>query len=173
MKKFWNWIRSLFGWKKDDDDPVVDDPVVTDPEPEPEPDPGRPSIQDCTLTGMYRADVRTWAETSVLSAGYNGSTVTLAHSKAGKWSPDSDNLEGNPWVIVQSGGKWYATTWEHLRRGQQSKQMPPASFPGHIKSGELRAWVPQRGETFGFMVSGRCRLNIGTKERSNISWVTY
>ena len=55
MKKFWNWIRSLFGWKKDDQ--VVDDPVVTDPEPDPEPDPDRPSIQDCTLTGMYRADV--------------------------------------------------------------------------------------------------------------------
>ena len=106
-----NNIQGLIDDAQDDaPDVVTPDTTTTTTTTTQPPVVGLPSVSQCTLTGMYKADVRSWAETSALTAAYDGTTVTLNHTKAGKWSADSGGLEGNPWVIAEVGGTWYASS---------------------------------------------------------------
>ena len=62
-------------------------------------------------------NVSSWPVTSSLHASV-GSTISFPYSKANVW-PAVDGVNANPWVIVKwTDGKWYAATFEWLRKGQ-------------------------------------------------------
>ena len=120
-------------------------------------------------------NVSSWPVTSSLHASV-GSTISFPYSKANVW-PAVDGVNANPWVIVKwTDGKWYAATFEWLRKGQTSKPkgVLDGSMGDHIKVSPLNKWRPHSGERFGIMVSGLARTQTrNVKERTNISMVTW
>ena len=122
-------------------------------------------------------NVSGWAQTANLSSvRISGGTITLKYDKANVW-PGVEHagafVNANPWVFVYRDGRWYAATWEWLRVGQTSKAV--SSVHGsHIKESPLGSFVPQSGETYGFMVSGLARdSRRNVEERSNIVAVRW
>ena len=120
-------------------------------------------------------NVSSWPVTSSLHASVGG-TISFPYSKANVW-PAVDGVNANPWVIVKwTDGKWYAATFEWLRKGQTSKPkgVLDGSMGDHIKVSPLNKWRPHSGERFGIMVSGLARTQTrNVKERTNISMVTW
>ncbi len=120
-------------------------------------------------------NVSSWPVTSSLHASVGG-TINFPYSKATVW-PAVDGVNANPWVIVKwTDGKWYAATFEWLRKGQTSKPkgVLDGSMGDHIKVSPLNKWRPHSGERFGIMVSGLARTQTrNVKERTNISMVTW
>jgi len=122
-------------------------------------------------------DVSSWSVTSkITDITIDPDTICIYHTKSGRW-PVRDGGEGNPWVIGNVGGKWYAATYEYLRSGQTCKHIERKGEWGigaHTKREPLESWVPQKGERVGFMVSAFARDSTRTVlERSNIVMVTW
>ena len=117
-------------------------------------------------------NVSGWPETATLrSVSIRGGSITLNYNKANSWpgvSHAGANVNANPWIFVNRGGTWYGATWEWLRVGQTTKSV--SSVHGsHIKRAPLNNFVPQSGETYGFMVSGLARdKKRNVQERSNV-----
>jgi hypothetical protein len=119
-----------------------------------------------------------WARTSRIDrVAIDGQTVTIAHTQAGRWPTvrlGDTALEGNPWVLVQRGGRWYAATYEWLAPGQTTKRITAEDLGRAI--GEHRglpfpaaAFAPRPGELVAFMVSAPARGDRrSVSERSNI-----
>lgn len=118
-----------------------------------------------------------WAVTStVTGTSISDAEICIAHTKAGQW-PVISSIEGNPWIIANIGGTWYAGTYEWLRPGQICKSLsssPPstttASLMGqHIKVPPMSSWTPQSGQTVYLFVSTPARGGLSTiDQRSNI-----
>jgi hypothetical protein len=121
-------------------------------------------------------DVSSWAKTGVLSlVATDASTITLDYDKARVWPakpiPGGDgNVKGNgnPWIFVQENGVWYGATWEWLTFGQTVKSKRAVNGD-HIKRAPLDDFVPQKGEIYGFMISGLARdSRRNVQERTNV-----
>lgn len=72
--------------------------------------------------------------------------------------------------IVKIVGKWYAGTWEWLRKGQTSKVAgcPDGSKGDHFKVSPLNSWRPKSGDEFYLLVSGHARAaGRNVLERAN------
>ena len=122
--------------------------------------------------GWLHTNVSGWPETASLrSVSIRGDQITLNYNKANSWpgvSHAGANVNANPWIFVNRGGRWYGATWEWFRVGQTSKSI--SSVRGnHIKKSPLSSFAPQSGETYGFMVSGLARdKKRNVQERSNV-----
>jgi hypothetical protein len=128
---------------------------------------------DLSQVKWLHADVSQWRVTSrITNLKVASDGVTIDHTNAGLWpavSPDGVAVEGNPWVFVNRGGKWYAATYEWLRSGQIRKGVTADNIGAHTKREPLESWVPQPGEVVGFMVSTPARSGLRTvNERSNV-----
>ena len=128
------------------------------------------------------ADVSNWSVTSTTTkVTVDQGQICIFHSKAGKWRAIG-GLEGNPWIVANVGGQWYAATWEWLRPGQTCKKIEvPQVYPNtaralgpHIKKSPLASWVPKKGETVYFFSSTFARdSKRTTNERSNMVKVIW
>jgi hypothetical protein len=124
---------------------------------------------DVSQVKWLHADVSGWKQTStVTDVDISSKSVSIEHTKAGKW-PHFGGAEGNPWVFVNRGGRWYAATYEWLRPGQTKKYVTAADIGAHTKREPIESWQPQPGELVGFMVSTPARTGGRTvNERSNV-----
>ena len=128
------------------------------------------------------ANVANWTVSSTTtSVTVSPQQICIDHTKAGQWQV-KNNVEGNPWVIANVGGTWYAGTYEWLRSGQICKALGvPSEHPDtaralgpHIKKSPLDTWVPKAGEVVYFFVSTHARDATRTSnERSNIVKVIW
>jgi hypothetical protein len=134
---------------------------------------GSDSIDLNSVTWLH-TNVSGWAETSrITSVSVGAPPICIEHTKAGQW-PVKDGLEGNPWVFVNQGGRWYAATYEWLAPGQTCKAIHADNIGSHIGIPPLSSWRPQSGELVGFMVSARARSGGDTvSERSNVVMVRW
>ena len=86
---------------------------------------------------------------------------------------DGVDVVGNPWIIVEYQGTWYAATWEWLRPGQECKSRSAVNGD-HIKHEPLRNWSPKSGERYWFMVSGLARSSHrNAEQRTNLVEVVW
>jgi hypothetical protein len=129
---------------------------------------GDSTIDLASVTWLH-TNVSRWAETSrITRVSVGAPPICIEHTKAGKW-PVKDGLEGNPWVFVNRGGRWYAATYEWLAPGQTCKAIDAGNIGPHIGIPPLSSWRPSSGELVGFMVSARARAGGDTvPERSNV-----
>lgn len=134
-------------------------------------------------------NVSSWPVTANLNVSVSSAFVTLDSSKKNVWraayNPILQNAccNANAWVFVKfdetrhpsiQTPKWYAVTWEWLKRGQSAKNRS-AFEGGHTRrfpfvGGGVPTWQPKNGEIYGLMVSGfaRYRIPANVQERSNI-----
>ena len=126
------------------------------------------------------ANVRDWPQTAKLTANVDAKNINFPYDKAGVWpvatSGTGEGTNANVWAIVQISGKWFAATWEWLRKGQTSKPVGclDGSKGDHFKVSPLNKWRPKSGERFYLMVSGHARTaSRNVKERSNPYKVTW
>lgn len=121
------------------------------------------------------ANVRDWPATAAITgAKIAGGQIQFPYDKADAWpvatSGTGKGTNANVWAIVQIAGKWYAATWEWLRKGQTSKPVGclDGSKGDHFKVSPLDKWHPKSGERFYLMVSGHARsTGRNVKERSD------
>lgn len=145
---------------------------------------------DLSTVEWLHHDVSDWPETSSITEiaihDVPRGRICIEHTKRRDWpgvsfvfGGERVELAGNPWVFAQVDGQWYAATYEWLRPGQRCKlntSMPPSLELGdHIKKPPLSRWVPQSGETVGFMVSTPARTGPRgpLRERSNIEFAIW
>lgn len=126
------------------------------------------------------ANVRDWPATAKMTASISGGQIRFPYDKANAWPVATSGVEkgtnANVWAIVQVGGKWFAGTWEWLRKGQTSKPVGclDGSKGDHFKVSPLNNWRPRSGERFYIMVSGHARAaGRNVQERSNPSPVVW
>ena len=120
------------------------------------------------------ASVRDWPQTATITgAKIDKKTISFPYDKADVWpvatSGTGKDTNANVWAIVNIGGKWYAGTWEWLRKGQTSKVAGclDGSKGDHFKVSPLNSWRPKSGEEFYLLVSGHARdAGRNVKERS-------
>lgn len=121
------------------------------------------------------SSVRDWPQTATITgAKIANGHIQFPYDKADVWpvasSGTGNGTNANVWAIVQLGCKWYAGTWEWLRKGQTSKPVGclDGSKGDHFKVSPLNGWRPKSGEEFYLMVSGHARsTGRNVKERSN------
>jgi hypothetical protein len=142
------------------------------PAPSPAPAPGAPV--DLRQVTWIDPDISGWPETSrITSASIGNPPICINHTKAGQW-PVKNGLEGNPWVIANVNGRWYAATYEWLASGQICKGIDANTIGPHIGRPPLSSWRPRSGELVGLMVSARARFSPDTvRERSNVVWMRW
>ena len=139
------------------------------------------AINASSLTYLH-ANVANWAVTSTTtSVSVTKDQICIHHTKAGQWQ-DIGGVEGNPWIVANIGGIWYAGTYEWLRPGQVCKSIAvPQEFPDtahsigpHVKRSPLSSWVPKPGETVYFFVSTLARdSKRNGDQRSNLVKVIW
>lgn len=123
------------------------------------------------------SDISSWPQTRTLSAvTVSDSQICMENDGVHEWpieTFDGTELVGNPWIVLEFEGVWYAATWEWLRPGQECKNR--ASVNGdHIKKDPLKNWSPESGETYWFMVSGLARFSErNVEERTNLVPVVW
>jgi hypothetical protein len=122
-------------------------------------------------------NVSEWEVTSeITDIRIDRDSICIEHTKAGKW-PVRNGGEGNPWVLGNVDGTWYASTYEYLRSGQICKHIERRGDWGigpHTKRMPLLTWAPRQGELVGFMVSTFARDATRTSnQRSNIKVVEW
>lgn len=131
-------------------------------------------LSQATIMGNAAADIASWAVTSqVTGTRVSPSQICIFHTKAGKW-PVWKGVEGNPWVVANIGGKWYAGTYEWVRPGQTCKGITAGNIGPHIKFPPMASWRPQKGEVVYLFMSTLARLGArSTNERSNLVRVVW
>lgn len=134
--------------------------------------PGDEVPSDFDGVEWLHADVSGWRETGRLSSvRVSGDSITLDYDRARSW-PGVNHagayVNANPWVFVYRDGRWYAATWEWLRRGQTTKSARSVAGD-HIKKPPLQSFRPKSGEVYGFMVSGLARdARRNVRERTQV-----
>jgi hypothetical protein len=171
----WQWLKVGEGWKTGTPTTTTGIPPMNNPY---IPSTTGGQAIDLSQVTWLHENVSSWPVTSSLSASVGNGKISLDHSKAGDWpvldGGSSADVEGNAWVFVNRGGRWYGATWEWLRPGQTSKTMSAEDLGDHIKKEPLKSWTPQPGEQVGFMVSTPARDSRRTSnERSNIAMTTW
>lgn len=136
-----------------------------------------PALSEITL--LHAPDVFDWPATSQVTDASTTGDICVFHTMAGKWptfqdEPEFPVGEGNPWVIAEVNGRWFAATYEWLRVGQQCKGVTQDNWGPHTKKAPLDSWRPQRGELIGLFMSTRARDRGRTSnERTDVVWVKY
>lgn len=123
------------------------------------------------------SDVSSWAQTGALrSVSTTDSTITLDYNKANSWpgvtitssTNEPISVNANPWIFVKQNNTWYAATFEWMKVGQTTKSKLSVNGD-HIKRSPLDTFTPQKGEIYGFMVSGLARdSKRNVQERTNV-----
>lgn len=135
--------------------------------------PGAVDQLDLAAVEWLHENVSRWPVTSkITDVRIDADSISISHSKSGQWPALDYNgvaVEGNPWVFVNRGGKWYAATYEWLRPGQTEKRVSARDIGANIKVEPLASWQPRPGELVGFMVSTPARDgNRTSNERTNV-----
>lgn len=119
------------------------------------------AVEDITWVGL---NVANWPIGATLtSIAITASQVCLDYTGKNTWpavDPTGDGVlsPGNPWVIANIGGTWYASTYEWLRVGQICKNVTGPEFQDYVTgTSPLDTWTPALGEIVGFMVSSLAR----------------
>ena len=138
---------------------------------------GNDALDLSSVTWLH-TNISGWAQTStVTNVTISSSNICIRHTKAGGWPIVTVNgtpLEGNPWVIANIGGRWYAGTYEWLRPGQTCKGITASNIGPHIKRSPMTSWRPRSGETVYFGVSTGARFGGGHgDQRSNFVKMTW
>jgi hypothetical protein len=160
------------------------DPVAT-AESVPDPDEGEQDDQDGQDDDEFPEgliwlgpDASGWEVVTDLDVTVAGGEVRLDHNATfpvgGMVARDGGRLAGNPWVIAEVKGQWYAATWEWLRPGQKVKAASSVNG-AHVKRREFSPdWKPASGQRIGFMVSSDARGPHRTSDiRSKVDWVVW
>lgn len=150
MKIFWKIVELIFGWKKREKG-KKEKPT---PPPAPAPDADIPHG-----TIWLHTDVSKWPIVSPLHVSFDRNLITVNYNAANVWPVvlvSGEPCVGNVWIFIQQHGKWYAATWEWLKRGQIQKLRESCNGK-HIKRPPLENWEPTRGERYKIMVSGLAR----------------
>jgi hypothetical protein len=137
---------------------------------------------DLSTVTFLHSNVTNWKVTSTITRVSIGlQQICMFHTAAGSW-PAPNGTYGNPWVLANIGGRWYAGTFEWMRPGQVCKDLDPGAggatianrIGPHVKVQPLQGWVPKKGELVGFMYSGWARDGRrSVEERSNVVLVTW
>lgn len=133
-------------------------------------------LSQATIMGNSDRGIASWAVTStVTGVRISGSEICIDHTKAGQWPIWSGGpVEGNPWVVANIGGQWFAGTYEWLRPGQTCKGITAGNIGQHLKWPPMDGWAPRSGEVVYFFVSTPARLGATTiNERSNLVRVEW
>lgn len=127
-------------------------------------------------------NVRDWPVTTTVAPSVSGNTLRMPFDKTIVWPTaqiDGGAVNANPWAIVKwTDGKWYAGTFEWLRKGDPNKGKGVLDHTGgkgdHFKVSPLNKWTPKSGERFYIMVSGLARSNVrNVKERSEPAEIVW
>lgn len=148
----------------------------------PDPIPGGGDEINANSLVWLHPNAANWPITSTTTnVSVSKAQICISHTKAGKW-PVLNALEGNPWIVANVNGTWYAANYEWLRPGQICKALGvPNEHPDtahalgpHIKISPLTTWVPKSGETVYFFVTTINRSGLRTSdERSNMVKVIW
>jgi hypothetical protein len=133
---------------------------------------------DLSKVSFLHTNISGWPSTSqITSVRITGSQICVYHTKSGRWPVkvlSGVAVEGNPWVVANRNGRWYAGTYEWLRPGQICKGITAGNIGGHIKRAPLDNWRPRSGEQVCFIVSTLARdANRTSNERTNVSCVRW
>ena len=134
---------------------------------------------DLSTVNWLNTNVSDWAQTSTITRVNIGSPpIGIEHTKAGQWpsiTAGGTVVEGNPWILANIDGEWYAATYEWLRPGQTEKQISAENIGANTKKPPLDGWQPKSGDTVGLMVSTPARFGPEgpINERSNVVLVTW
>lgn len=134
------------------------------------------------------------------------STVTFLHTNVSKWkvvskitnasarkpnvcfgySPSNwptfgrcNCIVGNPWIVKKVNGRWYAATWEWLRKGVMCKHPEGDWYTGILrqtKAGPLNSSSLSKGEEIGLMVSAWARTGPPSgspRWRTNVKMIRW
>ena len=152
----WQMVREGVHWFGE---PLVHDITVVCSDPDPDPDPAVPPPLD-ELVWLH-SDISSWPQTATLSSvSVSSDQICLPNDGVHAWpihNLDGTDVVGNPWIVLEHEGTWYAATWEWLRPGQECKAKTSVNGD-HIKQPPLDTWSPTSGETYWFMVSGLARF---------------
>jgi hypothetical protein len=134
-------------------------------------------IDPRAVTYLHRS-IADWPITSSLSRVDLSNGICFPHTKAGQWpqsalgEPGQEiQIEGNPWVFAQIGGRWYGATWDWLRPGQTCKGERVEDLGAHqIRIPPMDGnWIPNQATPLCWAVSTRARDGVlAGQERSNI-----
>jgi hypothetical protein len=134
-------------------------------------------IDPRAVTYLHRS-IADWPITSSLSRVDLSNGICFPHTKAGQWpqsalgEPGQEiQIEGNPWVFAQIGGRWYGATWDWLRPGQTCKGERVEDLGAHqIRIPPMDGnWIPNQATQLCWAVSTRARDGVlAGQERSNI-----
>lgn len=144
-------------------------------------------IDPASITWLHPAstNVSNWKVTSHLyKVEIEGHRICLHHTKAGQWPPVSiddnpPNIEGNPMIVVNIGGRWYGAGFDWFGVGRVCKTLPPEEYGrDQIRVPPLdHTWPgPRSGEVYGFLVSTPSSNRIPVRsvnERTNIVLVRW
>ena len=155
MKKFWEWILSLFGKET------------------------KPEVEFPAGLVWLGVDVSGWTKTAKCTCNVAGNAVSLDSDKKNVW-PKAGNVDGgvcnaNAWIIFDYNAKTYAATWEWLAVGQSVKKITNKLGTYIKKNPPIPAsYHPKSGDKIGLFVSGLCRdKSRNVSERSNITWIKW
>lgn len=154
MKKFWEWILSLFGKKE------------------------KPEAEFPAGLVWLHTNVSGWTKTAKCTPAVAGKAISMDYDKKNVW-PTSGTVDGgtvaNCWIIFNYKGVDYAATWEWLKKGQSIKKLTDTLGTYIKKSPTIPGkWHPTSGEKIGLFVSGLCRdKNRNVSERSNVTWINW
>jgi hypothetical protein len=152
------------------------------PNPTPTPTPGAGTDElDLSQVTFLHTDISRWAITSRLTnVSIRSDSICLDHTKAGRWPVtlmETAEVEGNPWIIANINGRWYAATYDWLRPGQICKGVTAQELGvDQIRIPPMdRSWPgPRSGDLVGFMVSARARDRLQTvEERTQVVMVRW
>ncbi|HVH57940.1 MAG TPA: hypothetical protein VM791_16865 [Vicinamibacterales bacterium] len=159
--------------------------------PGPGPGPGIPAGNDAidpnSITWLSPAttNVGGWRVTSTItSVDIRGDDICINHTKSGQWplvsiDENPPNIEGNPVIIVNIGGRWYGAGFDWFGQGRTCKHMPAAEYGrDQIRVPPLDgSWPgPRSGDMIGLMVTTPSSDRIPVRsvnERSNIVLVRW
>jgi hypothetical protein len=157
----------------------------------PGPGPGVPSgndaidINSITWLAPATTNVSGWRATSTItSVDINGDDICINHTKSGQWplvsiDENPPNIEGNPVIIVNIGGRWYGAGFDWFGQGRTCKHMPAREYGrDQIRVSPLDgSWPgPRSGDMIGLMVTTPSSDRIPVRsvnERSNIVLVRW
>ncbi len=143
------------------------------------PAPEQPANEFPPGVRWLHADVSGWpVTTQITSVTFSSGQIRFPFDAANRWTVRTDAgtttpVIGNPWIVFEYQGQWYAGTWEWLRPGQTSKPMRVVDG-AHIKRAPIpTSWRPKSGQRVGIMVSTHARSRVFDRERSNLVWTVW
>lgn len=151
---------------------------------------GGPDELNLSQVVFLNHNISGWPITSTLTGvSISAGQICMPHTKAGKWPVAIEPgggvaVEGNPWIIANVNGTWYAAIFEWFVPGGTCKGMgakPPSStiatqMKSHVKFSPLNSWTPKSGEVVYIFVSALAwpgHTPVLAKERSQARRVVW